>query len=302
MPNKIISLFFISCLFLLCGPASAVEKNIIKNNQVIVQYEKPLKIVAEEIIRIYPSIKKELENTFKSIISFRPTVHIIKESKTFQKTIGNNLVVAVAISKNDLIIIDNSKMKSHPFTLEATLKHELSHLFLHHLVEKGGLPRWFNEGVAQWASSGMTEIIIGENKDLLKQATLSGRLIRIRDLAYGFPEDEKHLLLAYQESKSIVDFIDNEFGPDRIIRIITYLKKGDNIDTAIHKALSLTSYELEKRWHTYLRTKYTWFTYLSSHLYQILFSLAALTSIYGFIMFFIRKRRYQDEEEPEEEE
>jgi hypothetical protein len=291
-----------SCLFISCGPAFAVEKNIIKNDQVIVQYEKPLRTVAEEIIRIYPSVKQELENTFNSGINFRPTVRIMKGSKTFQSSAGNNLVVAVAISENDLIIIDNSKMKSHPFSLEVTLKHELSHLFLHHLVKEGNLPKWFNEGISQWVSSGMTEIIMGENKDLLKQATLSGRFIRLRDLAYGFPEDEKYLLLAYQESKSIVDFIDNEFGPDGIIRILTYLKSGNNIDAAVLKALSIPVYELEKKWHTYLRNKYTWFTYLSSHLYQVLFSLAALASIYGFIMFFIRKKRYQDEEEPEEEE
>ena len=207
----------------------------------------------------------------------------------------------MCLQAQDLIVIDNSKMKTNPFTLEVTLKHELCHLFLHHMIKEGNLPRWFNEGVSQWASGGIAEIIMGENKDLLKQAAVSGRFIRIHDLTEKFPGDKKGLLLAYQESKSIVEFIDKEFGPEGIIQIMGRLKDGDSIDTAVLEALSIPVYELEKRWHSYLRKKFTWFTYVSSHIYQVLFSLAALASIYGFIMFFIRKRAYKDEEEEDED-
>ena len=63
-----------------------------------------------------------------------------------------------------------------------------------------------------------------------------------------------------------------------------------NINTAIREGVSISVYELENRWHARLRTKYTWFTYLSGNLYQILFSLSALVLIYGFIRLLIRKR------------
>ncbi|MEN8261953.1 MAG: peptidase MA family metallohydrolase [Nitrospirota bacterium] len=300
MSNKSVALIFIACILVFSSPACAIEREFIENDQVIVQYEKPLQAVANEIIRLYPSVKKELQLTFKSSIDFKPVVWIIEDRTTFQKTIKNESVVAVAIYGKNLIIIDNSRMKTHPFTLEVTLKHELCHLFLHNLAGTGNLPRWFNEGVSQWASGGIAEIIMGENKDLLKQATLSGRLIRIHDLSQGFPGDKKGLRMAYQESLSIVEYIDKEFGTNGILQIMNYLKEGHSIDAAIRKALSIPLYELENRWHESLRKKYTWFTYLSSHLYQILFSFAAFVLIYGFIKLMIRRRAYRDEEEETE--
>jgi hypothetical protein len=170
----------------------------------------------------------------------------------------------------------------------------LCHLILHHYIRGGNLPRWLNEGISQWVSGGITEIIIGENKDLLKQATLSGRFIRINDLTEKFPQDEKSLLLAYQESKSFVDYIYGEFGSGGILRILNHLRDGNKIDAAILESVSIPADELEKRWHGRLRKKFTWFTYLSDHLYQILFSLSAFVLIYGFIRLLIRKKAYKD--------
>lgn len=290
---------FFWCLFLWV-PVFAAETITLDNNDVIVQYEEPLQAAAEEVINLYPSVKQELEKTFKSNINFKPTIRIIKDGNAFQKIVGSTQAIAVAISKSSLIIIDNSKMRTHPFTLEVTLKHELCHLFLHHLVDSGSLPRWFNEGVSQWVSGGITEIIIGENKDLLKLATLSGRFIRISDLTERFPQDNNSLLLAYQESKSIIDYIVMEYGPDGILEIIMRLKDGSTIDTAVLRALAISINELEKRWHSHLNRKYTWFTYLSNNIYQILFTLAGFALLYGFVRVILRKRAYKDEEDEDE--
>jgi hypothetical protein len=188
-------------------------------------------------------------------------------------------------------------MKTHPFTLEITVKHELSHLLLHHIVEGGRLPKWLNEGIAQWVTGGVSEMIMGENKDLLKQAVLSRRFISLETLNERFPANEKSLRLAYQESKSIVEFIQNEYGTSRLLQILNHLRDGEDVNEALYKALSVSTYELESNWYNSLRKKYTWFTYLSSHLYEVLFSFAALFLIVGFIRFIIRKRAYKDEDE-----
>lgn len=275
----------------------AVQTHTVSNDEVIVQYDEPLRAAANEVIRLYPSLRHELESTFKSRITFRPTVILLKERERFKQLVRNDLVVAVAIGRDNLIIIDNSKMKKNPFTLEETLKHELCHLLLHHYTSGSRLPRWLNEGISQWASGGISEMIAAENKDLLKQAALSGRFIPIETLAGRFPADETSLALAYQESRSIVEFIDSEFGSAAILKILNHLKEGEDADDAVRMGLSVTTAELEERWHDYLRKKYTWFMYVSSHLYQILFFLAALVLVYGYIRFLIRKKAYKDEEE-----
>jgi hypothetical protein len=169
-------------------------------------------------------------------------------------------------------------------------------------VINGRLPRWFNEGVSQWVSGGITEVIIGENKDFLKQATLSGRFIPISELTKGFPLDNSSLVLAYQESKSIVDYIVKEHGPDGILRIIKHLQEGRTIDSAVIKSLSISMGRLEKQWHNHLKRKYTWYTYLSNNIYQLLFTMAGLVLLYGFIRVILKKRAYKDAEDDDEDE
>ena len=194
-------------------------------------------------------------------------------------------------------MIDYSKMTTDPFTLEVTLRHELTHLLLHYYISKGNLPKWLDEGVSQWVSGGIAEIMADGRRSVLKEATLSKRFIPIRALTASFPKERKSLLLAYEESKSIVEYISSEFGTGGLRKILDLLRDGDEVDTAIMKALSIPLDELERRWHNYLRKRTTWFTYLSNNIYGILFSIAALLTIYGFIRLLLRRRAYKDEDE-----
>ncbi len=297
MPERFITAIIMVMVFFLPDSTGAADFMIIQNKEVKVQFEKPLRSSALEVIKLYPIVKSELEHTFQTPIDFQPTIRLIQKRKTFQKAVGSSHAIAVALQGYDLIIIDNSKMNVHPFTLEATLKHELCHLFLRHLVKGGDLPRWFNEGLSQWVSGVLTEILIGENNDILKQAALSNRYIPLRSLSVSFPGDYTKLQLAYQQSRSIVEYMVKEYGEDGVMQVVARLGNGSDMNSSVLEALSLSLEELEKKWHGHLRKKYTWFTYLSAHLYEILFSFAALALTYGFIKVMLRKRAYKDEEE-----
>jgi hypothetical protein len=286
---------------ILCFPQvlSASEGNRLRNDEVIVQFEDSLRSVADEVLRIFPAVKQDLEQKLKSEITFVPTIRLMRERKRFLEIANNSSVVAVAIARANLVIIDNSKMKTHPFSLEVTLKHELCHLFLHDYVGQNKLPRWLNEGISQWASDGITEILMGEDRDLLKKAILSGRYIPINRLMVQFPADERLLRLSYEESKSVVEYIINEFGIDGVISILNNMKAGDPAESAIEKGLSISLRELEAQWHSSLKKRITWFTYFSSRIYEIIFAMASLILTYGFIRFIIRKRAYKDEDDEE---
>lgn len=291
---------FLSLLMpLLILPASLFQEDtdVLQNKEVVIQFEKNLKNRAHEIANIYPSVKAELEKTLKRKINFRPTVTLVKDRKMFQKIVNSISVVAVAIPSNNMIIIDNSRMNEHPFTLEITLKHELCHLMLHNYIEQENLPKWLNEGISQWTSGGIAEIVIGEKRDVLKQAVLNEKLIGLMDLSEHFPEDEMSFLLSYEESKSIVEYIIREFGTSGLLNVLSFLEKGADIDTAISEGISISYSELEKNWHENLRSKITWATYISTHVYTIVFFLAALITVYGFIRLLIRKWTYKDEDE-----
>lgn len=269
---------------------------MIQTDELVVVFEKPLTDVAEEVVNIYPVVKTELENILNWVLDFRPTVVLTVNRDKFEKMTGSKLIVAYAVPQRNLMVIDYSKMNTDPFSLAIIMKHELCHLLLHNQLQGGELPRWLDEGIAQWASDGVAEIIMSRKGSILDTAVLSKKLLSIKTLSKGFPEDKKSLLLAYEESKSIVEFINHEFGKDGILDLLRHLQAGYEIDAAVKKSFSVSFQELERSWHVHLRKKITWFTYLANNLYGILFFLAALITIAGFVRIVIRKRRYEEDE------
>ena len=296
MTTKVLLLAFL--LFITPFQTLHAEKTkIIQTDQLSVLFEKPLRIAAKEIVHMYPRLKNELENTLEWTIEFKPTIVLVNDSEKFQEMTGNSLIVAYAVSQRNLIVIDHSKINTKPFSLGSIIKHELCHLLLHDKIRKVSLPRWLDEGVSQWVSDGIAEIIMSRKGSILNEAVLANKLLSLRRLGERFPRDEKSLLLAYEESKSLVEFINQKFGRKGILDLLKHMEDGDEVDVAILKSFSIPLDELQRRWQTHLKKKNTWFTYLANNLYGILFFLAALITVAGFVQVVIKKRRYGNEED-----
>jgi hypothetical protein len=280
---------------------SYAGRHILEDERVIVSFDAPLQNAASEVLQVYPAIRTELANDLGWGTDFRPHVVLIKDSASFRSVADSDLVIARAIPQEDLIVIDYSKMNVHPFTLGTTLKHELCHLELHHHIAAKNLPRWFNEGVCQWVTGGLAEIMTAGNRSTLRDAALSHRLISFDGLAERFPADGRDLLLAYEESKSIIEYIKKEFGVSGVRGILEYMSKGEDLENAVRKSLLISPDELEKRWRSSIVGRTSWFSYIGDNIYEILFLFAALITVYGFILMLRRKRKYKDEEEEEDE-
>jgi hypothetical protein len=284
-------------LFTPIKPLHGQELQSLEREGVVVLYEESLRKGAEEAADLYPKAKGDLEDALPWFVGFKPTILLIKKSETFQRLAGSELISAFAVPEKNLMVIDYSKMDTGPFTIEATMKHELCHLMLHHQVDNGNLPKWLDEGLAQWVSQGLAEIVINQKKSLLNETVLKGQFVRIRTLTRRFPVERHSLVLAYEASRSIVEYMIRKYGVDGISRVIQRLKAGDTQETAFSAGLSISLDDLERGWHDALRKRTTWFMYVVNHLYEILFFLAALITIYGFIKAFMRKRSYKDEDE-----
>ena len=291
---KFSSIFF---FILLCSHLYAAKPSVLYADEITIVFDEPLRTAAGQVANIYPTIKRDLEKIFHWSVDFQPTVVLIQERQHFQRMAGTDVIVAFAVPQKNAMVIDYSKMHTTPFTLETTLKHELCHLLLHHHINKVKLPKWLDEGVSQWASDGIAEVIMDYNRSILPQAILSGRYYRMRALAERFPRDKKPLQLAYAQSKSFVDYMGREFGEDSILNLLNSLRHGLTLDTAIAENFSISFADLEKRWLKHMRKKTTWFTYLTIHTYEILFFLGALLVIYAFIKSMLKKRAYSKYEE-----
>jgi hypothetical protein len=294
----VLTLFVVCPSSLFCG----VETGRLQSLDVTVVFERPLHAAAQEVTTIYPDVKAELEKIFVWKLDYSPTVILIRDRKMFQRMVGSTLVAALAVPQRKLIIIDYSRMTSRPFTLRTILKHELCHLLLHSHIEEGKLPRWLDEGIAQWVSEGIGEIVMQRNRSILERAMLTGTYIRLRHLQYHMPDSGNDLLLAYEESKSIVEYIRSKFGKEGILKILEHLKDGEGIYTAVRKSLAISLPDLEDRWHKHVSRKVYWLSLISNYLYEILFFFAALLSLAAYLKRLKRRREQKDlYEEPDEE-
>ncbi len=290
---------FVAALSLFAKPnlPCASEVARIKGDGVRVLYENSLDAAAREVLGLYPVIRQELEQRFLWKVSFETTIVLMMDNKEFQRVSGSNIVVAFAVPHKNLIVIDMTKMTIYPFSLETTMKHELCHLLLHWHIPKDVMPRWVDEGVAQWTSDGISEIMMDRKRSRLEKAILGGRAIHIDPLRQGFPSGKEELFLAYEVSKSLVEHIVREWGHEGLLSLLNYLKQGEDIEGALGHAFSISMENLRRDWLKELDKKITWFTYLSIHLYEILFFLGALVTIFGFVKILLKKRAYRREEE-----
>jgi hypothetical protein len=268
---------------------------VIEENSVAVLFDPSLKVPAEEVAGMYPGVRAELEHALGWGLNLRPTVILIRDRHMFEGMAESPITVAFAIPKKSLIVIDQSRMNTHPFTLRNTLKHELCHLMLHDRVRN--VPRWLDEGISQWVSDGLGDIVMDQKRSLLNRAALRGGIMPIRSLSNRFPGTRDGLVLAYEESKSFVAHMVSVYGKDGLLDIIERMKRGEDAETAVSSALSTPFDAIEGKWRDSLRKRVTWFTFLSYHLYDILFGLMALISIAGFIRVWLKKRSYRDGED-----
>ena len=286
-------------LFPLVSPLYA-EAVTMRTTDANIIFEESLTGVAKEVSKEYPSIKSELTKTFKWDIDFRPDIVLVKDRRQFMDIAGSDIIVAYAVPDRNLIVLDTSRIYAKPFTLETTLKHEACHLLLHRQIEQDRLPRWLDEGICQWASGGIAELLSGEEEGIFDKAVISGSLIDIRTLA-RFPSDERNLVLAYQESKSIVQYIVARFGSQGLLALLENMHRGDTVQEAARRTFSISLPELEKAWQSSVKRKHTWFLYFSDNIYTVIFTLTAVITVYGFIRLVKKRRAYKDEDSEEDE-
>ncbi len=161
------------------------------------------------------------------------------------------------------------------------------------------LPRWLDEGICQWVSGSLGEILVG--KGVAAGAINPARHpIPLRQLAVSFPKDKDSLIQAYVESRLFVEYLVARYGKESLLRVLQHLREGLSIDQAISGATSKSLQNLEDEWLEELRSKNMWLLWASQNLYELLFLLAAILTIVAFVRLMIRKKRYDPDEEDED--
>ena len=292
-------IFMILCPSLCLSKEHHMEIRLeaIEGHNAVIRFEDNLTNLAKSLLNKYPDIKYELEKTIGWRIDFSPLIILIKDSSTFCRIAGSENFVAFAQPIQNLIVIDASKIAIKPFSQEIILKHELCHLLLHRYVPINSMPKWLDEGVCQWVTGGIGEIL-QEKRPSLNNAVLSGALLTFDDLRERFPKDKPSLNIAYEQSRNIIEFIESTYGTDKIIEILTYMQDGESFENAFKKSISITFKDFEKKWRASFSPYLFWLLFFSQNIYEIIFFVTAIITILAFLKYIIKRRRdaqYQDE-------
>ena len=131
------------------------------------------------------------------------------------------------------------------------LAHELGHMVTHQITFSpygAFLPTWLDEGLAMHAE--------GEpDPDLqswLKKAVSQQKLISVRSLSSPFSAKPEEAYISYAESQSLVEFLIQNYGKDKMLNLLSLLKEGNSCDDALTEVYGFDQDGLDKLWREYI--------------------------------------------------
>jgi len=136
------------------------------------------------------------------------------------------------------------------------IHHELAHAVMLRMLHGTGfqsiligaatmqLPLWFSEGLAEYESRDGWD---AESDMFMRDATVSGYLPDM-EMLNGY--------MAYKGGQSILYFIDQRYGSQKIGEILNKLRSNRDLEKSIKTAIGLDMEEFNKRWKTWLRRAY----------------------------------------------
>ncbi len=150
----------------------------------------------------------------------------------------------MAYADHDIVIIGISQRD-----LEwgrTTIAHELTHVLVGHLTFSclGDVPTWLNEGLAVYGEGELDPA----SQSQLNEAIRSDQLLSIRSLSGGFSEVPSRAYLSYSQSYSIVKYLIETFGQDRMNSLLIALRDGSTVDDALIQVYGFDIDGLENAW------------------------------------------------------
>ena len=129
---------------------------------------------------------------------------------------------------------------------ERAISHELGHLVVHQAVSGpfGELPTWLDEGLAQDAEGELRSDLSA----WLDAGIAADSLFSARSLCSSFPSDSGEAKLCYGQSYSLVQFLLDSYGRDKVLDLLNAFKAGSTYDDALLQVYGFDLDGLNSQW------------------------------------------------------
>lgn len=128
--------------------------------------------------------------------------------------------------------------------LEQVLDHEIVHVLLGRAFLPRVVPRWLQEGLAQFYAGELdarvaTTLSVAAGKD---------ELLPMAQITRGFPKDPTRAHIAYAQSADFIGWLASHHGEPAIRTLIQQLALGHDYEDAIQEATGLSAKTVEGKW------------------------------------------------------
>lgn len=151
----------------------------------------------------------------------------------------------MAFSEHNIVIMGTSSGADTNWD-KTTVVHELTHVLVGHLTFSclGDVPTWLNEGLAVYSEGELDPSSAAQ----LDAAIRNGDLLTVRSLSVGFSEVADKASLSYSQSYSIVKFLIETYGQDKMTDLLKALRDGSTVDDALLRIYGFDVDGLEDAW------------------------------------------------------
>ena len=144
-------------------------------------------------------------------------------------------VIAIGVSTDQL-----------DFGLRA-VPHELTHWIVGQLTYNNygaGLPTWLEEGLATYGEGPLASYY----QAALNFAIQNNQLISVRSLSSPFSAIPQQAFISYGESNSIVTFLIQNYGKDKMVQLLSVFREGSGYDEALRQVYGFDQDGLNALW------------------------------------------------------
>ncbi len=143
-----------------------------------------------------------------------------------------------------------------PFNWGQITWHELAHIF-HIQLSRNRVPRWFTEGLAEYETMIARPEWQRELDHELWSALHSDRLppLRLMNQAFTRARSAHDMMTAYYASSQIAKYIVEQYGFDRVVRMLRGWGAGKQTADVVQNALGISVDELDRKFRAHSRTR-----------------------------------------------
>lgn len=207
--------------------------------------------IPEKRLREITSYLQKAYNTIGSKFSYYPestVIVILTEPDSFYiSTDVPHFAGGLYDGKIHIPVDSKNLLPGGAESLEHVIYHEYTHLVVHRISEHN-VPLWLNEGIAEYFSRKEPK------NDYLKKSLLQNAYFPLPRLSNAIrnPSNIDKILLAYEEAHSVVTFIIDKYGFDKLQRILILFGEQMPEDEVFQSVLNMSFAEFEDAWKDYV--------------------------------------------------